>query len=693
MRRLSLAVLALVLAPLAAAPSAAQSAALDTVRAQPLDGGKMWLFEDPPTDYLQQRYGFTPDAAWYERARLAALRMPGCSASFVSPRGLMATNHHCAQGHVVQVDRGGENLLDNGFYARSQADERRVEGMFVDQMVAIEDVTAEILAAVDAAGPDRADDAIEAATLVVTSRLLAARGVSAPASEEAADAAPYVVQVVPLYNGGRYSAYTFRRYHDVRLVMAPEARLGYFGGDYDNFTYPRYAADFAFYRVYDEGEPVETEHFFPLATDGVEEGSLVFVVGNPGSTSRGLTVAQLEYLRDVQLPAQLAFFESRIATLNAYLASGEAPNPDAVRSQIFSLSNSQKATAGRLRGLRDPYIIARRSAAERDFTGRSQAARTLVGQQAALQARRRETAAAASAFSTLFNPRFGSATLRRARALSAGQPAGEIASLPPPLERGYLAAELDGLRAYYEASGRPVPAALAGASAEGAADALLAASVLDTETTAPAADPAVALVRAITPDMDAFVAASRAQGAEASALARQIGRARFETYGAAVPPDATFSLRFTDGVVSGYPYNGTQAPALTTLYGLFDRHHSYCVAGDGAGYDTQEGPGGCDWELPQRWLDAEGRLDLSTPVNFTSTSDTIGGNSGSPVVDRNLRLVGLNFDRTIEGLVRDYLYAPERGRNVMVDARLIVEALRTVYGLPALADELTGARP
>jgi len=683
MRRLLLAALAVVLAPLAAAPSAAQSAALDTVRAQPLDGGKMWLFEDPPTAYLQERYGFTPDAAWYERARLAALRMPGCSASFVSPHGLMATNHHCAQGHVVQVDRGGENLLDNGFAARSRAEERRVDGMYVDQMVAIEDVTAEILAATDAAGADRADDAIEAATAIVTARLLAARGVAAPTSEAEEDAAPYVVQVVPLYNGGRYSAYTFRRYHDVRLVMAPEGRLGYFGGDYDNFTYPRYAADFAFYRVYgDDGQPVASPHHFPLSTEGVEEGSLVFVVGNPGSTSRGLTVAQLEYLRDVGLPAQVAFLDSRIAALRAYLASGDAPNPDAVRSQIFGLSNSHKATAGRLRGLRNDYIIARRAAAERDFTSRSPAAAGLVAEQAALQSRRRASADAMRAFGFLYNPRFGSATLRRARAIAAGQPTAEIQNLPPMLERAYLDAELAGLRTYYAGRAPAIPAT----------DALLASSALDTGSTAGDADPAVALVRAITPDFDRLVAENRAQGAEATALARRLGRARFETYGAAVPPDATFSLRFTDGVVSGYPYNGTEAPALTTLFGMYDRHHSYCVAGDGAAYDTQDGPGGCDWELPQRWLDAEQRVDLSTPVNFTSTSDTIGGNSGSPVVDRHLRLVGLNFDRTVEGLVRDYLYAPEHGRNVMVDARLIIEALRTVYGLPALADELTTGR-
>ena len=672
-----------------AAPTAlAQPATgLDTVRAQPLDGGKMWLFEDPPTEYLASRYNFRPDAAWFEKARLASLRMPGCSASFVSPHGLVATNHHCGQSSVIGVDRGGEGLLDAGFYARSLDEERPVAGMYMDQMVAIDDVTAEIVAAGDAATD--ADAAIAAATDAVVARLLAARGVMDAEAEDA----DYVVQVVPLYNGGRYSAYTFRRWRDVRLVMAPEARLGYFGGDYDNFTYPRYAADFSFFRVYgDDGRPLETEHYFPLSEAGVREGSVVFVVGNPGSTSRGLTVAELEFLRDVQLPATLGFYDSRVAALQAYLATGP-DNPDAVRGQIFGLANGQKAFGGRLRGLSDPYIIARRRDAERDFTGRSTDAARLVGEQATLQAARRRTASAYRAFNFLFNSRYGSATLRRARALATGGDATEVASLAPGLERAYLVEEVRGLRRYYDETGAQRPAALAGGSAEAAADALLAASALDTGTSAPATDPAVVLVQALLPQIQAYVTEARAQGQRGQELARQLGRARFATYGSAVPPDATFSLRFTDGVVTGYPYNGTEAPPMTTLFGLYDRHYSYCVAGDGApAYDAVPGPGGCDWELPQRWLDARGDVDLSTPVNFTSTSDTIGGNSGSPVIDREQRLVGLNFDRTIEGLVRDYLYAPERGRNVMVDARLIVEALREVYDLDALADELTEGR-
>ena len=669
----------------AAGPAFGQAAAFDpdTVRAQPLDGGKMWLFEDPPTEYLADTYGFRPDEAWYRRARLASLRMPGCSASFVSPHGLVLTNHHCAQSSVVAVDRGGEGLLDGGFSATALGDERHVPDLYMDQLVAITDVTDEVSAPVDAAQTDAEREAAFAeAEAAVRSRLLAEYGVTSP--DEGAD--DYVVQLVGLYDGGRYSAYTFRRYRDVRLVMAPERSLGFFGGDYDNFTYPRYAADFAFFRVYgDDGQPLNSPEYFPLSQEGVEEGSVVFVIGNPGSTARGMTVAQLEFLRDVSLPATLGFVDSRAAALQAYLDSGEAPEPDVVRSQIFGLSNAQKAYGGRLRGLSDPYVIARRAAAERDFRDASPEAAALVDEQDRLQTEKRDLAAAYRAFPYLYNRTYGSALLQRAQAAVAGDvDAAAVEDRPAPLERAYLVAEVDALRGYYEARGETLPAPLEGMSAEAVADRLLSTSaVASSETAGRVADddPALALVRAVAPDLAAYRSAAAGFSARESDLARRLGRERYATYGGAVPPDATFSLRFTDGVVTGYPYNGTIAPPMTTLFGMYDRYHSFCTSG-------RDVAGTCDWGLPARWLDAQDRLDLSTPVNFTSTSDTIGGNSGSPTVNRAGELVGLNFDRTIEGLVRDYLYAPERGRNVMVDTRLVQEALSGVYGLDGLLAEI-----
>ena len=667
-------------------PALAQAVSFDpdTVRAQPLDGGKMWLFEDPPTEYLAETYGFRPDEAWFRRARLASLRMPGCSASFVSPHGLVLTNHHCAQSSVVAVDRGGEGLLDAGFAAASLGDERRVPDLYMDQLVAIEDVTDEVSAPVDAAQTDAEREAAFAeAEAAVRARLLAPYGVAEP--DEAAD--DYVVQVVGLYDGGRYSAYTFRRYRDVRLVMAPERSLGYFGGDYDNFTYPRYAADFAFFRVYgDDGQPLESPEFFPLSEEGVEDGSVVFVIGNPGSTARGMTVAQLEFLRDVSLQTTLDFIGSRAAALQAYLDTGEAPEPDVVRSQIFGLSNAQKSFGGRLRGLSDPYIIARRAAAERDFREASPEAAALIDEQARVQAEKRDLAAAYRAFPYLYHRTYGSGTLQRAQAAADGNAdaAAAVEDRPAALERLYLAAEVDALRGYYDARGEARPAPLEGESAEAVADRLLAGSAAASAATVGGAgddDPAVALVRAVAPDLAAYRSAAAGFSAREGDLARRLGRARYATYGGAVPPDATFSLRFTDGVVTGYPYNGTIAPPLTTLFGMYDRYHSFCTTG-------RDVPGPCDWALPDRWVEAQDRLDLSTPVNFTSTSDTIGGNSGSPAVNRDGELVGLNFDRTIEGLVRDYLYAPERGRNVMVDTRLVQEALVAVYGLDGLLAEV-----
>ena len=665
MRRFVLLVLAF------AASASAQSGAsfdADTVRAYPLDGGKMWLFEDPPIDYLAETYDFTPDAAWFERARLAALRMPGCSASFVSPMGLVATNHHCAQSSVVGVSEEGEGLLDAGFSARARSEERRVEGLYMDQLVEIVDVTDELGMA---SGSESAREAIEA-------RLLSARGV------EAGDAdADYVVQLVDLYDGGKVSAYVFRRYRDVRLAFAPEARLGYFGGDFDNFTYPRYALDFAFFRIYEDNMPLETEHYFPLSPEGVGTGDLVFVIGNPGSTNRGFTVDQLEYARDVDLPGTLGFINSRAAALQAYLATGP-DNPDAVRSRLFGLLNAQKSYGGRLDGISDPYIVARRAAAQEAFLAESAEAERLVAEMAEVVQGKRQLKPETQAFSFLFNRAYGSALLRRARAVMMGEDPSGIAGTP--YEAAFLEAEIESIQGYYAARGLTPPKTIQTGADVAAAWMLENSALAGDSPEADMEDPVVVLVQDLAPRIQEWAASFQALNQEEARLAAELGRVRYQTFGNAVPPDATFSPRFTDGVVMGYPYNGTQAPAMTTLYGLFDHHYAYCVAGQGS-----VSAGECDWQLPQQWLDAESRLDLSTPVNFTSTSDTIGGNSGSPVVNRDLQLVGLNFDRTIEGLVRDYLYAPERGRNVMVDTRVVLESLREVYGLPALADELTGA--
>ncbi len=683
----------LALAALAAPAALAQTASFnpDTVQAGPLDGGKMWLFEAPPTAYLQRTYGFTPDAAWFDHARLASLRIPGCSAAFVTGGGLIATNHHCAVGSITQVSQAGEGLLDKGFYAARREDERRVPGMTADQAIAVGDVTAEVEAAMAARNAQTDAERAAAqrdATEAVRVRMLRERGID-PAAEDA----DIVVQVVPLYQGGRFSAYTYRRYRDVRLVFAPEERMGFFGGDPDNFTYPRYALDYAFFRVYDGGRPVASPTFFPLSERGAQPGEAVFVIGNPGSTSRGLTGAQLAYQRDVMVPLMREALDRRIATLDAYIAT-RPPEVDAVRAQRFGLSNSAKVFQGRTDALGTPYLMARRGAAERAFTAASPAAGPLVARVAEVVAEQQALAPRTRAFQLLGNGGLGSATMARALAAvqasrgvrGAAERFARVADRPAIVERGFLQAELDALRAYAAETGRTIPGLTTPAQAT--ADALLAASAFETGATATvdaATDPAVALVAALYDDHATWQSAMAGLSGREQGLARDLGRARFAAYGASVPPDATFSLRFTDGVVSGYAYNGTLAPPFTTINGLYDRHASFSV-GVPAGEDHP-------WKLPQRWIAAKDAVDTDTPLNFTSTSDTIGGNSGSPVVNRDLELIGLNFDRTIEGMTRDYLYWAGRGRNVMVDVRAIRETLGSVYGATGLLDELRAARP
>jgi hypothetical protein len=694
-RLLLLALLGALLLP----PVTAQDA--DVMRAGPLDNGKMWLFEDPPVEYLAETYGLRPDADWLERARLAALRLPGCSASFVSADGLIVTNHHCVRGAIVDVTREGEDLVGDGFAARSLGEERNVPGLYVDQLLAIEDVTDRVHAALARAQTDaERADARRTATEAIQDELAAARG-----GEEAG----FRVQVVSLYNGGRYSAYTFRRYGDLRLVAAPEETLGFFGGDPDNFTYPRYALDFAFLRAYDDsGEPLDTgAFFFEWSTDGVQPGDLVFVIGNPGSTNRGDTVAQLEFRRDVEVPATLGWIQNRIAALRAYLA--DHPDDNAARNRLFGLTNSEKAFLGRQDALADRVIMSRRRDFERQFRAAVQedpALRDeyggLFGRMAEIQAEKRELAPEYGALARLTNAAYSSATLRRAvqaAQLLGMQEAGvssearaearsalrDVADQPDAIDRGYLTAQLRELQRYLEpAIVNPI---LAGRTPEAAADAILRASALSSaERTAAALeagtlssdDPAVALAEALLPHSAAFQSVWAGLSEREREVAGRLGQARFAVYGTAIPPDATFSPRFTDGVVRGYEYNGTVAPPYTTFFGLYDRNAAF-------GQDSE-------WRLPDAWRPAPPKLDRATPLNFVSTSDTIGGNSGSPAVDRNLRLVGLNFDRTIEGLSRDYIYFADRGRNVMVDARAIIESLDAVYDLDRIVQELqTGA--
>lgn len=681
------------------APASAQVTEVDTIPGR-FDFGKMWTYEYPPTEYFSRTYGFDANQAWFDRVRLSVLRVPGCSASFVSPNGLVATNHHCVRGRIPSVAQDGESLLDDGFYAATLQEERRIPGYYADRLLAAVDVTDEVLEAVDPSASSEARRAArEAAIARVRDRLAGQHG------------ADTHVEVRALYHGGRYSAYVFRRFTDVRLVSAVELQVGFFGGDPDNFTYPRYALDFAFLRVYDDdGRPFRSEPHLDWSLDGVSEGSAVFVVGNPGRTNRLLTMTQLEVLRDVVTPITIDAFADRIEVMEAFLAAdpetAEAMN---LRNSIFSYSNSLKAYHGRLAALRTPEIWTRKRLAEEAFRESilrdaelRERYQGVFTRMAEVQADKEDLADPYGAFRLISSTIGSPALLRRGllaaqveEARSAGRDdvadslvdrLAEVLDLARAMEREMLAQQLEDFHRYLGAGNAITRQALRGGTPDDAAARILAASVLSDQASTRRAiaegrlerDPAVALARQILPQLRAFNTEWSRLSELEEELANELGSARFAVYGTDVPPDATSSPRITDGRVLPYAYNGTVAPVYTTFYGMYDHYHSY-----GAG---------SDWDLPHGWLPPPPDLDLSTPLNFISTADTYGGNSGSPAITADLEMVGLNFDRNIEGLSRDFIYLPEQGRNIMVDVRAITEALDDVYDADRIVEELVTGR-
>lgn len=663
------------------------------------DTGKMWTFDKPPTAYFEEEYGFAPDRAWFAKARAGALRLSNCSASFVSPNGLVLTNHHCARVAVTRVTRRNEDLSENGFYAASLDEERRVRDFYADQLISITDVTDQIKQAEAAATTEQERESLrQAAVAEVEKQLLESVG---------GEDTGHYVDVIPLYSGSIYSAYTFKRYEDVRLVESPEMALGYFGGDADNFTYPRYSLDMSFFRVYEGGKPLRTPNYFKFSEEGSSEGDLVFVVGNPGTTHRLQTVSELRYRRDYGEPIQLRLFEGRAQAMKAFQKE-EPREAEAVDLQntIFSFENTIKARRGILRGLRDPVLMARKADAEAKFREAIAADDSLnkrygrlFDEMASLQA---EQATIANQFGAyILNPSstvYGGITKRATlayfytRAIASGAtpeqvaPAKEqllnVTPYPIGLEKKILAQRLDDLVFYLGPDDPAVVRILKGRTTTQAASeivdgtSLLKSSGLSeaVDNFATSGDPAYDLGAVIGDGQIAIQEPLNRIAQRTAEISQKLAQARFEIYGYTFPPDATFSLRIADGVVKGYDYNGTVAPPYTTLYGLYDRYYSH--------------DGSKDWSLPAKWVNHPDDLDLSTPFTFVSTNDIIGGNSGSPVLNRKLEIVGLAFDGNIESLPGEFIYTDEAARTVSLDSRVMLESLDKIYDADRIVLEL-----
>jgi hypothetical protein len=587
-----------------------------------------------------------------------------------------------------------------GFLAGNRDQELACPGYEVNVLLSTEDVTARVS---EAAKPELSDQAAGEARRAVRARI----------EKECSDATELRCDVVELYRGGEYHLYRYRKYTDVRLVFAPEEQIAFFGGDPDNFTFPRHDLDVAFFRAYQDGKPVAPAAYLPWSSAGASEGDLVFVSGNPGSTSRLKTVAQLEALRDVWVPDALRFLDRRLAALRAY-AAGSPERARRAQSQIFGYENSRKAWQGRLDALRDAKAMAEKAAAEtalRDKVAADAGLRTAVGDPWSVieAATEKETPRVAELrYAGFYGSRLLGIAGNLVRLVAEKKKPNETrlkeyrdsalaslenrlyskAPLYDDLEIATLTDQFEGAVGALGAAHPFVKAALDGKTPAALAREVVAGTSLhDVEARralveggeaalAASRDPMIALARRIDPvarevrkwEEDEIEATLERAG-------QKLAEARWRGYGKALAPDATFTLRLSYGTVKAYPAEGTQVAPFTTLHGLYDRSAAW---------------GGKEpWHLPRRWVERKAALDLATPLNFVSTADIIGGNSGSPTLDRDGAFVGIIFDGNIQSLALDYFYTEDRARAVSVDARAILEALGKVYDAQGLVEELT----
>jgi hypothetical protein len=661
----------------------------------------MWTFNNFPFDTVERAYGFRPDQAWLDHLRLSSLRLArGCSASFVSPQGLVQTNHHCASSCIEQLSTAATDYIANGFYAKEAANEIKCPDVEANQLTSIADVTARISRATAGKNGEAFAEAKKAESTAIE-------------KECAGNDVTIRCDVVELYRGGIHNLYKYRRYQDVRLVFAPEKAIAFFGGDPDNFEFPRYDLDVAYLRVYVGGAPLDTRaNYLRYAAQDAQPGDLTFTSGHPGSTNRLITLAHLEFWRDVILPS--AIF--RNSELRGILTEFSARDPEQARiaaGALFGLENGLKAQKGKFAALLDPAMIKARAQSEQELRDRIEADPQLRAEYAgawdqiraaldrlrAMRDRYIFTENDRSFRSKLFSHALSlvrHATEKKkpdekrlreytdARFPELRQSIASTAPIYPDLEKLMLTFWLAKMRETLgpddalvkKVLGRKSPSALASELVDGStlASVDVRNGLLDADEAAIAAstDSMLAFARALDPD---FRAARKdyEDNVEAplSRFAGQIANARFKVYGASSYPDATFTLRISFGSVKGYRIGARDIEPITTIGGAFDR-----------------ATGSDPFRLPDKWIAAQPTLNHRQPFNFATTNDIIGGNSGSPVVNKAQEVVGLIFDGNIQSLGGDFGYDPAVNRAVAVNVGALREALSKIYRADRLVEEL-----
>lgn len=679
---------------------------LTTLNLPALADEGMWTFNNVPRAEIKRKYGFEITDEWLRNVRLASVRFNnGGSGSFVSPNGLVLTNYHIVEDFVGQVSTPEKDYAKDGFVAKTRAEEIKIPSVELNVLMSIEDVTVRVNAGVK----DGMSDAESFA---------ARRQAITAIEEESLKATGFRSDVVTLYQGGQYNLYRYKKYTDVRLVFVPEFQAAFFGGDPDNFNFPRYNIDMSLVRVYENDQPVKPDHYFKWSTAGAKEGSLVFVTGHPGSTSRLYTVAHLEELRDTSIPIIIRLLERREALLKKYMAMGEEQTRQG-QNELNSVQNSLKVYRGQLAGLKDPSLLARKqkeeTALRKSVAAKPESEKLYGGAWDAIAGahktyptyiRERRIFDQAAGFNTTY---FGYA--RALVRLAAESPKPNAQRLPEysDARRGSLEGALyspapihddfeklklaDSLGFMVELLGADHPLVkqvLDGKSPEERANEMITGTKL--KDVAYRKQLAAGGQKAIDESTDPMIVVARLIDAKARETRKRyenevigveranyakIARALFDTEGTKLYPDATFTLRLSYGKVEGYMENGKKVPPFTTLGGLFARADQF----------KHQFP----YVLPPRWMEKKSSLDLNTPFNFVSTNDIIGGNSGSPTINQNGELVGLIFDGNIQSLVGDFMYDGSVNRAISVDSRGMLEVLKKVFGGNEIAAELTGS--
>lgn len=661
----------------------------------------MWLLNHPPLKELKARYDFEPTPAWLEHVQKASVRFNnGGSGSFASADGLIVTNHHVGADAIYKLSTKERDLLKDGFHARTPAEELKCVDLELNVLMAIENVTERVNAGVKPG--------------MAAAEALAARNAAKAAIEkESLEQTGLRSDIVTLYQGAQYHLYRYKRYTDVRLVFAPEEQAAFFGGDPDNFEFPRFNLDFAIFRAYENGAPAKVEHFLKWNAAGTKEGDLVFLTGHPGSTQRLITLAELEYARDVQVPASLRYLKSREVLLASY-AKSSPENARRAQDEIRSIENSRKVWDGRIAGLLEPTLIETKRA-EEEALKRFAADRPDLGAADAWDriSRAQEVIASTAVRNNLleayqFNSDYFGLARRLVRSASERvKPNGErlaeyrdsakasfelalFSAKPiyPDLERLKLQHFLTVLAMELGARDPAVQLALGGKSpAVRAAELVNGTKVGDVAFRRELyAQDAAALAQSGDPMIQFAIAIDEAARTARRTIEQQvevkeqahakIAQVRYAKDGDAVSPDATFTLRLSYGAVKGIEVGGVKVPAYTAIGGTYDRAAE-------RGFTPP-------YNLPASWEKAKGRLALDTPYNFISTNYSIGGNSGSPTINRAGEFIGIIFDGNIHTLVWNYAYTETQARSVSVDVRAILECLRNVYDAGALADQLAG---